>query len=434
MAEVNLAEDMSLLPCTGAEQSLFVAMPADVNDHFTSTFGNVSKIIKQSFFALFICAAADIFAGFSIARLSHLLIVYPGLIILIPSVINMRGNIFGSFGARLGTSFHTGEISSPLGTSQALRQQVLGAATQTLVMSLVLALVVKGFGLATGLVTISIYDLILVSVISGILSGAVLLVFTLSMVIQSFKKGWDPDNISVPLITAAGDIITIPILFGSAIFVSGLGDTLTKAVSFLLIMFSTAATVYGLGSGRIILTKIIRQSFPILVLSAFLSTIAGVFMGMTEEMLVTFSAVLLLIPVFNAEGGNLGGILSSQLTSAYHLGLIQMGRIPDKRTKTNFQCILLLSLLIFPILGLLAYAVSRAFSMNSLGFNQLLFICLVAGLFTTLLAILVTYYSAYFFVKIGVDPDNVTIPLITSVMDVLGTASLILVTMAVVNA
>ena len=118
----------------------------------------------------------------------------------------------------------------------------------------------------------------------------------------------------------------------------------------------------------------------------------------------------------------------------YTNGLIQMGRIPDRRTKSNFQCILLLSLLIFPILGLLAYAVSRAFSMNSLGFNQLLFICLVAGLFTTLLAILVTYYSAHLFVKIGVDPDNVTIPLITSVMDVLGTASLILVTMAIVSA
>lgn len=57
----------------------------------------------------------------------------------------------------------------------------------------------------------------------------------------------------------------------------------------------------------------------------------------------------------------------------------------------------------------------------------------MAGLFTTILAILVTYYFTCFFVRIGVDPDNVTIPTITSTRsDVLGTASLILVTMAVV--
>lgn len=436
MAEVDVVENVSLLSSNiGADQSLLVAMPTEVNDNIniSSTFGNVSKILKQSFFALFICAAADIFAGFSIAKMSYLLTLYPGLIILIPSVINMRGNIFGSFGARLGTRFHTGEISSSWKFSGVLRQQIGGTAVQTLVMSLFLALVVKAVGLITGLETLSIYDLILISVLSGVISGGILLVFTMSMINLSFKKGWDPDNISVPLITATGDVITIPILFACAIFVSGLNDSLVRATALLMIMFSTAAVVYSLGSSYPLLSKIVRQSFPVLLLSTTISTIAGVFMNMSVDMLVTFSAVLLLIPVFNAEGGNLGGILSSQLTSAYHLGLIKIDRIPDHRTKTNFVCILILSILIFPTLGVLAYVVSSAFWTTSLGFNQILFICLVAGLFTTILAIFTTYYFTHFFVKIGVDPDNVTIPMITSIMDVLGTASLILVTMVVVG-
>jgi len=433
MAKFEAAEELSLLSRAGRDQSLLVAMPSEANDNLASTLENVSKIIKQSFFALVICAAADIFAGFSIAKMSHLLALYPGLIILIPSSINLRGNIFGSFGARLGTSFHTGEISPPLDRSEALRQQVGGVAVQTLFMPLVLAFVVKGFGQVAGLETMSIYDLVLIAVVSSLLSGAVLLAFTLAMINQSFKKGWDPDNISVPLITAAGDVITIPLLFAAAILVSMMSYPLARATTLLLIMFSTAALVYSLGSGRIIMTRIVRQSLPVLVASTALATLAGIFMGMAEEMLIAFSTVLLLIPVFNAEGGNLGGILSSRLTSAYHLGMIKMGRRPEGETKTNFSCTLLLSVLIFPILGFLAYAVSKAFGMDALGFGDIIFICLVAGIFTALLAIFVTYYFTYFFVKIGVDPDNVTIPMITSVMDVLGTASLILVTMTVVK-
>ncbi len=433
MREVKTSEDVSLLSEKGTDLSLLMAMPTEVSGNLATTFGNLPKIIKQSFFALFICAAACIFAGLSIAKMAEMLVTYPGLIILIPSVINMRGNIFGSFGARLGTSFHTGEISPPLSESPALRQQVKGTVVQTLVMSLVLALVVKGFGLAAGLETMSIYDLILISTLCGVLSGGILLVFSLLLISQSFRKGWDPDNISVPLITAAGDVITIPLLFASAILVTWLGDPVVKAIGYLLIMLSTAATVYSLGAGYPLLARIVRESFPILIASSLLSTVAGILMGMNVDMLVTFSAVLLLIPAFNAEGGNLGGVLSSQLTSAYHLGLTRLGRRPDRRTRNNLIGIFILSLLIFPTLGLLAYLISRIFDLASPGFGELLFICLVAGLFTTVLAIITTYYFTYFFIRIGVDPDNVTIPMITSVMDVLGTASLILVTLAVVT-
>ncbi|HPE63364.1 MAG TPA: magnesium transporter [Methanothrix sp.] len=433
LAEFDAAEELSLLPRAGVDQSLLVAMPSEAKNSLTS-LKNVSKIVKQSFFALVICAAADIFAGFSIAKMSYLLALYPGLIILIPSSINLRGLIFASFGARLGTSFHTGEISPPLGRSEALRQQVGGVVVQTLFMPLILAFVVKGFGLAAGLETMTIYDLVLIAVISSLLSGAILLVFTLSMIDKSFKKGWDPDNISMPLITAAGDVITIPLLFASAIVVSKMGSTLEMVMILLFIMFSTAALVYCLGSGHIIMARIVRQSLPVLAVAMVIDTVAGIFMGLTEEMLITLSVVLLLIPVFNAEGGNLGGILSSRLTSAYHLGLIRMGRRPEGETRTNFICTLLLSIMIFPTLGIIAYGVSEAFGLVGLGFGEIVFICLVAGLFTTVIAIVVTYYFTYFFVKIGVDPDNVTIPMITSVMDVFGTASLILVTMAVISA
>ena len=436
MVEVEAKEEGSLLSRAALESSVLVAMPSDlrVGGGLVPALGRISKIVKQSFFALVICSVTSMVAGFSLAKMSPLLALYPGLIILIPGAIDMRGTIFGTFGARLGTSLHTGEISPPLARSEPLRQQVGGVAVQVLSVSLILALVVKGLGLAVGLDTLSIYDLVLISVLSSIFSGLILLGFTLLVIEKSFRRGWDPDNISVPFITVAGDVITIPILFGTAIFVTSLGQPFTGAGTLLFLFLSTAAAVYSIGSNHQLMARIVRQSMPVLMIATLFSTVAGLFMGVYEEMLLAFSTILLLIPVFNAVGGNLGGILSSRLTSAYHLGLIKMDGRLEGETKINFGCTLVLSAFLFPTLGLLAFFVSRASGMDALGFGDLLTICLLAGLFTTLLAIFVTYYFTYFFVKIGVDPDNVTIPTITSMMDVLGTASLILVTMAVVSA
>ena len=435
MVEFEAREEASFLSRAASEQPLLVAMPSDmkVGGGLATALVRIPKIVKQSFFALVICAITSMIAGLSLANLSHLLALYPGLIILIPGAIDMRGTIFATFGARLGTSLHTGEISPPLARSEPLRQQVGGVAVQVLSVSMILALVVKGFGIAVGLDTLSIYELVLISVLSSILSGLILLAFTLVVIEKSFRKGWDPDNISVPFITVAGDVITIPILFGTAIFVSTLGDPVTRGATLVFLFISAAAVVYGIGSNHQLMARIVRQSMPVLIFATFFSTVAGLFMGIYEEMLVALSTVLLLIPVFNAVGGNLGGILSSRLTSAYHLGMIKMGRKLEEETKINFGCTLVLSAFLFPTLGLLAFVVSWAFGMDALGFSEILTICLAAGFSTTILAIIVTYLFTLFFVRVGFDPDNVTIPMITSVMDVLGTASLIVATLAVVS-
>ena len=434
MVEFDAKEGVILPSGAALDHSVLVAMPSDlrVGGGLVPALSRISKIAKQSFFALVICSVTSMVAGFSLAKMSHLLALYPGLIILIPGAIDMRGTIFGTFGARLGTSLHTGEISPPLARSEPLRQQVGGVAVQVFSVSVILALVVKGLGLAVGLDTLGVYDLVLISVLSSVFSGLILLGFTHLVIEKSFRRGWDPDNVSVPFITVAGDVITIPILFGTAIFVTSLGQPLTGAGTLVFLFISTAAAVYSIGSNHQVMARIVRQSMPVLMIATLFSTVAGLFMGIYEEMLVAFSTVLLLIPVFNAVGGNLGGILSSRLTSAYHLGMIKMNGGIEGETKINFGCTLVLSAFLFPTLGLLAFVVSRAFGMDALGFGDLLTICLLAGLFTTILAILVTYYFTCFFVRIGVDPDNVTIPTITSMMDVLGTASLILVTMAVV--
>jgi mgtE-like transporter len=51
----------------------------------------------------------------------------------------------------------------------------------------------------------------------------------------------------------------------------------------------------------------------------------------------------------------------------------------------------------------------------------------ITGVITTLIAILVAYYVAILSSRFGLDPDNQSVPIITSVMDLAGVITFLLV-------
>src|SRR5206468_8158345 len=89
-------------------------------------------------------------------------------------------------------------------------QTVLAALALTLSISAALAVLAKavavGFGLAH---TIGITDFLVISVVGGVLSSVVVLVITLGVAAGSVRFGWDMDNVAAPLVTAAGDVVTL---------------------------------------------------------------------------------------------------------------------------------------------------------------------------------------------------------------------------------
>src|SRR5207245_5963819 len=53
------------------------------------------RTLRQGFVALLISSGGDLLAGLALAFMSHRLDQLPGLFVLIPAAIGMRGNIFG---------------------------------------------------------------------------------------------------------------------------------------------------------------------------------------------------------------------------------------------------------------------------------------------------------------------------------------------------
>src|SRR5205823_8011613 len=129
---------------------------------------------RQGFYALLISSGGDLLAGVTLGSIQHTLEQLPGLLVLIPAAIGMRGNIFGALGSRLGTSIHTGTFTLSRRSDTVVGQNIIASLALTLSVSLALAVLAKavavGFGLGT---TISIADYVVISIVGGVISSVV---------------------------------------------------------------------------------------------------------------------------------------------------------------------------------------------------------------------------------------------------------------------
>ena len=69
-------------------------------------------MLKQSLPLLVVCGLGAIIAGNTLSAMASILQNIPGLIIIVPAVIALRGNINTTLGSRLGSAYHLGIIDA----------------------------------------------------------------------------------------------------------------------------------------------------------------------------------------------------------------------------------------------------------------------------------------------------------------------------------
>jgi mgtE-like transporter len=265
-----------------------------------------------------------------------------------------------------------------------------------------------------------------VSMVGGVLSSAFVLVGVLLLARTALSRGWDMDAIGSPIITATGDVVTLPALVVGALL---LGDELvTAALGGLLCAAAVAALVVGLRSPAPTTRRVVRESASVLAYAAVVDILAGTVLETRLETLLTNPALLVLVPPFIANCGSLGGILSSRLGSDLHLGLLRPRPWPEALAGLEASIIVLFSLTAFSGVGLIAHVGSRAAGLASPGAATMVGVALGGGLLALAPLFAVAYYSATATYRYGLDPDNFGIPIVTATMDFCGVLCLVAVT------
>ena len=396
--------------------------------------------LKLGVSALVIAGTADLFAGILLGQMEDYLYLIPGMMILIYSAIGMRGNIFGAMGSRIGTALNMGtfEISFKKGTI--LRANVESSMVLTIVMSIVMGVCTWGVAAFAFDGTRTVWDFIFISTLGGTIAGAIVLLFNILIAYEGNRRGWDVDNITAPLISAVGDIVTMPMIFvatwlffqidgwenGEWVMVSA--SLVLIAVSAMLLMriiarqndkkkrrdFSSEAR------------RVVIQSLPVLLVCLIFEIGAGIAIQDEQDSLIEYGVLLIMLPAFLNQGNALSGMLTSRLSSMIHLGTLRSKGIPPAEAGENFVLMYVCAMITFLYIGLISFgAVLLTGSHANLELWKCLAVITIAGALATTVLNFLSYYVAILADRFGLDPDDHCIPITSSVMDLLGSIILV---------
>jgi mgtE-like transporter len=394
------------------------------------------RTLAQGYAGLLVSSGGDLFAGLVLAFMTDQLNRLPGLFVLIPAAIGMRGNIFGALGSRLGTGIHAGVFKPSRDRRAFLPQNVYASVVLTLSTSLFLAVAARVISPAfSHEPVISVWDYLVISVVGGVLGSLVVGVAAVALSLVSYRRSWDLDSVSAPVVTAIGDMATLPALWGASFLVGNthLHTLISMIVGSFLAVLCLVVTVRGVLTDLDLARRVVRESMPVLFLAGLLDILAGsVLDSRFSSVFASVPALLILVPPFLEDTNALNGILSSRLASKLHLGLIEPRPWPEPLAFLDMSIQFVFAVSVFTLVGLSAQFIAVLTSSHhagyvDLGVAKVLTISLVAGFVATVAACAIAYYSAVATFRFGFDPDNHGIPIGSSLMDLIGSICLILV-------
>ena len=167
------------------------------------------KIIKESVPLLTLCVVLEIAAG-QLLNNEGIFFKIPFLLITVPVINGLFGNIGSILGARLSTGLHLGEIEISF-KSRELREDII----QALILGICIILFLSGFiwiiSPITGFSTSGIEPIEFLTIMlgAGILMTTIVIFMSVISAFLSFNWGMDPDNTVTPVVTTTGDLMGI---------------------------------------------------------------------------------------------------------------------------------------------------------------------------------------------------------------------------------
>ena len=379
------------------------------------------RTLRQGLVALAISTLAGFVAGLTLAHVTGTLEELPGLIVLIPAAVGMKGTIFGAIGARLGTANVAGLLEPTLKPGSVLQRNLYVAVVTTFSSALWLALLSVLVSAAFGQPSIPFWQLATISIVGGAIGAALVLLITLGLSVASYRRGWDLDSVSTPMVTALGDMTTLPSLFLATYLLH------SNAVAIPAAVIAIAAAVYAAIRSYTVADRVIRrivlEMTAVILLTPILDVLAGTLLRARQDELVLVPVLLALIPPFVSQAGALGGIFASRTTSKLQIGVITARGLPETPALVDGSIVFVLAVTVFLLVGVIGYGLGEATGLIGMPpFGTLVGGTLLAGLLVTPVTLVASYYLAIGTYRFGLDPDNQSVPIITSVMDLAGIA------------
>lgn len=164
----------------------------------------------------------ELASGFVLRQFLDFLVVVPGLFLLMPALMDMRGAVESALAARLGTAYHIG-ILNVRGKffSRPVRENFEGAIMLALVFSALAAILAFSSATLIGAKHIHLVSYLLLAVLAGVIGAVIMGFITVFLTFASARRGIDPNHSVIPALTTIGDVGMVLIVYALVILLGG---------------------------------------------------------------------------------------------------------------------------------------------------------------------------------------------------------------------
>uniref|UniRef100_A0A8C8U3C1 Solute carrier family 41 member n=1 Tax=Peromyscus maniculatus bairdii TaxID=230844 RepID=A0A8C8U3C1_PERMB len=348
--------------------------------------------------------------------------------ILVPALLGLKGNLEMTLASRLSTAVNVGKMDSPIEKwnliigNLALKQvQATVVGFLAAVAAIILGWIPEGkYYLSHSILLCS--SSVATAFIASLLQGIIMV----GVIVGSKKTGINPDNVATPIAASFGDLITLAIL---AWISQGLYSCLETYyyISPLVCAFFLALTpIWIIIAAKHPATRtVLHSGWEPVITAMVISSIGGLILDTTvsDPNLV---GIVVYTPVINGIGGNLVAIQASRISTYLHLHSIP-GELPEepKGCSYPFRTFFGSGKCVCVCVSFLPKAIIFLHTAHKGGEMQAT--AVISGSLLQVFTLLwIADWMVHRFWRKGKDPDSFSIPYLTALGDLLGTALLAL--------
>jgi len=176
--------------------------------------------------------------------------------------------------------------------------------------------------------------------------------------------------------------------------------------------------------------RMVFTMVPLLVGLSMLQMASGTVLENFEDTLLENPSLLILVPVQIGTAGNLASIMCSRLSTQLHLGTFELSPT-NPSVRANSVAVIGLAATVFSAVGVAAWAIGTSFG-GTLGLVDVFTISMLSGMLLAVLVVTLSLISVSGSYRLGYNPDDTTIPIVTNLCDITGVLILFGVVVAVV--
>jgi mgtE-like transporter len=348
------------------------------------------------------------------------------ILALFPPILTIRGGIGGIFSGNLATMLHLGLIRPKIRDNTPVYTQLISAIfVITLVDTLAMGLFAFALNVVFGQVTLTQLPVfIVVPSVACVMAMALSIPITSVIAISTFKRGLDPDILVYPILASVNDIMVTAAFVVTIYLVLSGGVFTYLLVGIFLLIIGLTAMIYWRNRSVRFFYQTIKEGTTVVIVSSLFGSINGFLLSSMSGALLEYPGLVILYPALTNALGNIGSIIGSTKTTSLALGYVESFKDEVKSAVGQISQVESVAFLMHMVFGAVTYLITIP-TLPGASLSLLVGMALVSNLSTFIFIALIALGAAHLAFRRGLNPDNVVIPVITSLSDTLATLSLL---------